>query len=146
MQVRENQPRWIERLSAYSKALNRLGDVVQMSRQHTLNEYERDSLIKRFEFSYEMAWKLMMSYEKDNGVSLLLGSKDVIRQAVSMSLIDNGEAWMDMIDVRNRTSHVYDEEMAADVADDILNTHYPLLTDLLDKMTAIADQDYVRTE
>lgn len=133
------QPRWMERLSVFGKALDRLSDVVQISRQHPLNEFERDSLIKRFEFSYEMAWKLMMSYEKDNGVVQLLGSKDVVRQAVSMSLIDNGEAWMDMIDVRNRTSHVYDEEMAVDVTDDIIFTHYPLLMDLRDKMTAIAN-------
>ena len=32
------------------------------------NQFECDSLIKRFEFSFEMAWKLMMSYEKENGV------------------------------------------------------------------------------
>lgn len=141
MQNAEKHPRWMERLSVYGKALDRLGDVVQMSRRCTLNEYERDSLIKRFEFSYEMAWKLMMSYEKDNGIDQLLGSRDVIRRAVSMSLIDNGEAWMDMIDVRNRTSHVYDEEMAVDVTDDIIHTHYPLLTELRDKMAAIANSN-----
>ena len=56
----------------------------------------------------------MMSYEKENGVEQILGSKDVIRHANSMSLIENGEAWMDMIDARNQTSHVYDEETAAD--------------------------------
>lgn len=141
MQNAEKHPRWMERLSVYGKALDRLGDVVQMSRRCTLNEYERDCLIKRFEFSYEMAWKLMMSYEKDNGIDQLLGSRDVIRRAVSMSLIDNGEAWMDMIDVRNRTSHVYDEEMAVDVTDDIIYTHYPLLTELRDKMAAIANSN-----
>ena len=139
MQDSRKQPRWMERLIIFGKALDRLSDVVQMSRQHPLNEYERDSLIKRFEFSYEMAWKLMMSYEKDNGIVQLLGSKDVVRQAVSMSLIDNGEAWMDMIDVRKRTSHVYDEEMATDVTDDIIFTLFPLLMDLRDKMTAIAN-------
>jgi nucleotidyltransferase substrate binding protein (TIGR01987 family) len=141
MQNAEKHPRWMERLSVYGKVLDRLGDVVQMSRRCTLNEYERDCLIKRFEFSYEMAWKLMMSYEKDNGIDQLLGPRDVIRRAVSMSLIDNGEAWMDMIDVRNRTSHDYDEETAVDVTDDIIYTHYPLLTELRDKMAAIANSN-----
>ncbi len=42
--------------------------VVTLRRQRPLNEYENDSLIKRFEFTYEMAWKLLMSYEKDNGI------------------------------------------------------------------------------
>ena len=141
MQNSEKEPRWIERLLVYCKALDRLSKVVNMSKQHPLNEYELDSLIKRFEFSYEMAWKLMMSYEKDNGFSELLGSKDVIRRAVSMSLIDNGEAWMDMIDVRNRTSHVYDEEMAIDVIDEIIYTLYPLFIELREKMTEIANSN-----
>lgn len=141
MQDSRKQPRWVERLAVYGKALDRLSDVVQMSRRHPLDEYERDSLIKRFEFCYELAWKLMMSYEKDNGAIQLMGSKDVVRQAVSMSLINNGEAWMDMIDVRNRTAHVYDEEMAADVADDIIYTHFPLLVELRERMTVIANEN-----
>ena len=94
--------------------------VVDLSRQRLLDEFERDSLIKRFEFTYEMGWKLMMSFEKENGVTGMLGSKDVVRHAVALGLIENGEAWMDMIDARNQTSHVYDEDTAADVADSII--------------------------
>ena len=86
-------PRWKERLMVFQNALNRLTEVVSLRNQRPLNEYECDSLIKRFEFTYEMAWKLMMSYEKENGVEQILGSKDVIRHANSMSLIENGEAW-----------------------------------------------------
>ena len=41
-----------------------MAEVVELSKQRTLNQFERDSLVKRFEFSYEMAWKLMMSFEK----------------------------------------------------------------------------------
>ncbi len=59
-----------------------------------------------------MAWKLMMSYEKENGIVQIMGSKDVVRHAMAMTLIDNGEAWLDMIDARNKTAHVYDDEMA----------------------------------
>lgn len=127
-------PRWKERLMVFQNALNRLTEVVSLRNQRPLNEYECDSLIKRFEFTYEMAWKLMMSYEKENGVEQILGSKDVIRHANSMSLIENGEAWMDMIDARNQTSHVYDEETAADIIDDIAHTYHPLLLELRNKM------------
>ena len=114
--MEEQVPRWIERLATFQKAMVKLSDVVSLYQQHPLNEYERDSLIKRFEFTYEMAWKLMMSYEKENGVTSILGSKDVVRHAYNMTLIENGEAWMDMIDTRNQTSHLYDEQMAADVS------------------------------
>jgi len=133
-------PRWIERLATFQKAMVKLSDVVSLYQQHPLNEYERDSLIKRFEFTYEMAWKLMMSYEKENGVTSILGSKDVVRHAYNMTLIENGEAWMDMIDTRNQTSHLYDEQMAADVTDEIIHNYYPLLVGLQTKMKLLCTE------
>lgn len=135
------QPRWKELLKRYEQALGRLSKIVDLKRERQLNEFEEDSVIKRFEFTYEMAWKLMMSYEKSNGVLQLMGSKDVVRNAISMSLIENGEAWMDMIDARNRTSHLYDEGMAKDVIDAIVNDYYPLLQDLLRKMETLSCTD-----
>lgn len=111
-----------------------------MHHQRGLNEFEKDSLIKRFEFTYEMAWKLMMSYEKENGIVQILGSKDVVRHALALSLINNGEAWLDMIDARNRTAHVYDDEMAADIVDEIVFTYYPLMVELRKRMEEIADE------
>ena len=133
-------PRWIERLATFQKAMLKLSDVVSLYHQHPLNEYERDSLIKRFEFTYEMAWKLMMSYEKENGVTSVLGSKDVVRHAYHLTLIENGEAWMDMIDTRNQTSHLYDEQMAADVTDEIIHNYYPLLVGLQTKMEQLCTE------
>ena len=138
--MEERQPKWLERLSIFKNAIARMAEVIELSKQRTLNQFEHDSLIKRFEFTYEMAWKLMMSFEKENGVTELLGSKDVVRMAFGMSLIDNGEAWLEMIDDRNKTSHLYDEEMAADVMDEIINTYYPLFVELQDKMNQIAQK------
>lgn len=138
--MEERQPKWLERLSIFKNAIARMAEVVELSKQRTLNQFERDSLIKRFEFTYEMAWKLMMSFEKEYGVTELLGSKDVVRTAFSMSLIDNGEAWLEMIDDRNKTSHLYDEEMAADVTEEIIDTYYPLFMELQGKMEEIAQR------
>lgn len=48
---------------------------------------------------------------------------------------------MDMIDARNQTLQIYDEEAAADVADNIIYTFYPLLQALHDKMKLIECSD-----
>ena len=138
--MEERQPKWLERLGIFNNAIARLAEVIEIKKQRSLNQFECDSLIKRFEFSYEMAWKLLMSYEKENGIAALLGSKDVIRQAFSMSLIDNGEAWLEMIDDRNKTSHLYDEEMATEVMDAIIHTYFPLFMELQNKMNEIANK------
>lgn len=137
MKESERTPRWMERLEIYGRALEKLTDVIDLSRQHQLNDYERDSLIKRFEFTFEMAWKLMMSYEKENGIGQILGSRDVVRHATALSLIDNGEAWMDMIDARNQTSHLYDENTVNDIVDDIIHTYHPLFEELQKQMKDI---------
>lgn len=137
--MNEIQPRWIERLTTLKNAIARLCEIIDIYKQRTLNSFENDSLIKRFEFTYEMAWKLMMSYEKENGITELMGSKDVVRRAFAMSLIENGETWLEMIDDRNKTSHLYDEEMAEDVIDDIVHTYYPLFLELRNKMDVLAN-------
>lgn len=138
--MEETQPRWFERLTVFKNALLRLTEVIEIFNQRNLNSFENDSLIKRFEFTYEMAWKLMMSYEKENGITEIVGSKDVVRKAYAMSLIDNGEAWMEMIDDRNKTTHLYDEEMVGDVIDDIVHTYYPLFLELKNKLEGMANR------
>ena len=87
-----------------------------------------------------MAWKLMMSYEKENGIVQIMGSKDVVRHAMAMTLIDNGETWLDLIDARNKAAHVYDDEMATDIVDEVVFTYYPLLVELRQRMGGIADE------
>ena len=80
--MEEKQPKWIDRLSYFKNAITRLSEVIEIHTQRPLNSFENDSLIKRFEFTYEMAWKLMMSYEKENGITEIIGSKDVVRKAL----------------------------------------------------------------
>jgi hypothetical protein len=45
---------------------------------------------------------------------------------------------MEMIDDRNRTTHIYDEEMAADVIDEIIHTYHPLFVELENRMDQLA--------
>jgi nucleotidyltransferase substrate binding protein (TIGR01987 family) len=140
LEMEESMPRWIARFEVFKNAVGRLKEIIDLREQRPLSQFECDSIVKRFEFTYEMAWKLMMSYEKDNGITELLGSKDVVRQAFAMSIIENGEAWLEMIDDRNKTSHLYDEEMAADVIDEIVHTYYPLFIELQRKMDQMASK------
>ena len=62
MEGTKKSNKWIERLDIFIRALDKLSNVVTLSRQHSLNEYERDSLIKRFEFTYEMAWMALARF------------------------------------------------------------------------------------
>ncbi len=45
--MNENSPKWIERLGTFKNAIGRLAEVIDLSRQRKLNQFECDSLIKR---------------------------------------------------------------------------------------------------
>ena len=58
----------------------------------------------------------MKDFLESRGAANLYGSKDATREAFAKGLIDNGEAWMDMIQSRNQTTHSYNEETAKRIA------------------------------
>lgn len=133
-----NIPRWEQRLESYHKALARLAEIVGASKKRALNEFERDGLVQRFEFTHELSWKLMKAYAEYQGFDGIGGSRDATRKAFEMSLISDGQSWMDMIKSRNETSHNYDGSMADDVVDSIINRFYPLLADFYQKMNSLS--------
>ena len=131
-------PRWEQRLDSYHKALARLAEIVGASKKRALNEFERDGLVQRFEFTHELSWKLMKAYAEYQGFDGIGGSRDATRKAFEMSLISDGQSWMDMIKSRNETSHNYDGSMADDVVDSIINRFYPLLAEFYQKMNSLS--------
>ena len=80
-------------------------------------EIARSSLIKHFEFSYEMCWKTMNRYIKmDIGAEAdILTRRDLFRLSAEKRLIADFDAWVNFHQARNRTSHVYNEDVANEV-------------------------------
>ncbi|MGB7784814.1 MAG: nucleotidyltransferase substrate binding protein [Salinimicrobium sp.] len=129
--------RWHQRLENYSKALLQLNKAAELSQQRDLSELERQGLIQSFEFTHELAWKLMKDYFDYQGNPEIRGSRDATREAFKYGLIGDGEVWMDMIISRNQTSHTYDEKTAAEIADVILKKYLTLFNDFKEKMRGI---------
>ena len=119
--------RWIQRFQNYRQALARLSEAVVLSRQRALSELEEQGLIQAFEFTHELAWNVLKDYLEAQGFVELIGSKNATRQAFKNGLLEDGEAWMDMIKARNLTSHTYQDKIAADIVKDILGRFHPAL-------------------
>ena len=116
--------RWIQRFKHFTKALLQLQEAVTLAQQRPLSKLEEQGLIQAFEFTHELAWNTLKDFLESRGVQNLYGSKDSTREAFKAGLIENGEAWMDMIQSRNLTSHTYDEATAAQIASAIRNTYF----------------------
>ncbi|MGA0201346.1 MAG: HI0074 family nucleotidyltransferase substrate-binding subunit, partial [Prochlorotrichaceae cyanobacterium] len=89
--------RWQQRFQNYQKALNQLRKFIEKGE---LNALEQQGLIKAFEYTYELAWKVMKDYYEDQGEIGIQGSRDAIRLAFQRGLIEAGDEWMMMIKSR----------------------------------------------
>lgn len=138
-------PRWEQRLDSYGKALARLAEIVNAGKRRILNDFERDGLVQRFEFTHELSWKLMKAYAEYQGYDGIAGSRDATRKAFEMELISDGLTWMDMIKSRNETSHNYNGEIAVEVVDKVINGFYPLLVDFYQKMKNLSMLTFAQT-
>lgn len=73
----------------------------------------------------ELSWKVMKDFLEEQGKTDIFGSKLAVKEAFNVGLISDGETWLEMIKIRNLTSHIYDEAEIMKILDQILNTFIP---------------------
>jgi nucleotidyltransferase substrate binding protein (TIGR01987 family) len=81
-------------------------------------EMARAALIKHFEICYEMCWKTMLRFIKEDNISdesAILTKKDLFRIAAEKELIAEFDHWLAYHKARNTTTHVYDLTVAGNV-------------------------------
>lgn len=130
MENKAKDVRWLQRFSNYRKALAKLGKAVdivswEMDMDSDIDELLEEGLIQRYEYTHELAWKVMKDYAEYQGITGISGSRDAIRQTLRFGLIDD-DNWMNSIWDRNLTSHQYDEDTAHSVVRNIIEIYYPL--------------------
>jgi nucleotidyltransferase substrate binding protein (TIGR01987 family) len=116
--------RWVQRFQNYTRALRQLKEAVELAKKRKLSKLEGQGLIQAFEYTHELAWKSLKDFLAHKGNEELYGSRDVTRESFKYGLIDDGEVWMNMIKSRNKTSHTYNEETAAEIVKSILDSYY----------------------
>lgn len=129
--------RWIQRLDNYNKALSKLTDAVQLDKTKELSELEKQGLIQSFEYTHELAWKVMKDYFVFQGNTEITGSRDATRQAFKANLIEDGDNWLKMVHNRNLTSHTYNEETSEEIYENIVTIFYPLFVLFQNKMNQL---------
>lgn len=113
--------RWIQSFNYYAKAQALLTRFIDKGE---LNELEKQGQIQAFEYTYELAWKLLKDYFEDQGETNIHSSCDTFRLAFRRGLIENGETWMDMIESKTLAIQSYDEEATGQIVGDIFNRYY----------------------
>src|SRR5581483_3014531 len=133
--------RWRQRLESFRKAFGQLSKAAAIANERRLSNLEEQGLIKAFEFTHELAWNVLKDFLESRGAKDLYGSKDATREGFAKGLIQNGEAWMEMIQSRNRTSHTYNQETADEIAEAILSTYVAEFEQFLVKFTELEEHE-----
>lgn len=79
-----------------------------------LDEFTRDSVIQRFEFCFELIWKLGKKALAREGVAVD-SPRGVIREIAQRGWIPDARLWMDFLDARNLAVQTYNEALAQKV-------------------------------
>jgi nucleotidyltransferase substrate binding protein (TIGR01987 family) len=95
---------------AFSRAIVRLEEVLELDK----TDITRDSAIKRFEICFDLAWKAIKNYARNEGVECN-SPRMCFKTAFNLNLIDYDEKWLKSIEDRNTTSHLYNEKLADQV-------------------------------
>lgn len=115
------------------KAYNKLKEVSEL--YDGSNEIIRDSLIQRFEFTYELTHKTLREFMKYLGVTLDNSfPRTIFKKAYVNNLISSEEIWINLLEDRNCTSHIYNENLASEVAERIVKDYVPAIEELVEKL------------
>ena len=125
------------KIEGYDNAIEKLNKSLEKDIKE--DELYLDAIIKRFEFSYELAWRLMKRFLSYEGVDAQ-SPRAVIREAFNNGLINNPNVWLDMLEKRNLSSHTYNQETAETIYKFIKEKYIKELNDLKIKRTKYYQQ------
>ena len=129
---------WQQRFNNYRQALAKLTQAVellskQINREKAVDELLKEGFIQRFEYTHELAWKIMKDYAEYKGYTDVRGSRDAIQKALEMELIDD-KRWMKTIEDRHLVIHSYNDEIATKIYKNIIHIYHSLLVSFSQKM------------
>ncbi len=144
MSENPEKPRWQYRFDNYSRAFILLREGIEAIDQRPLSQLEKEGIIQRFEYTWELAWKTLKDFMEEQGVTLpSFTPAAVIKAAFAAKVITRGDDWMAALDARNKMSHSYNfkafELVIADIQKRFLSLFDDLHSELLAKSLGAID-------
>ncbi|MEI8342619.1 MAG: nucleotidyltransferase substrate binding protein [Verrucomicrobiota bacterium] len=99
--------RWKQRFQNFDRAYVLLRQALEKG-PAVLNQLEKEGVIQRFEYSFELAWKTVKDFLEENGIVFAtVTPRQILKDAFIAKIITDGQVWIDMLDHRNLLSHTY---------------------------------------
>lgn len=105
-----NDIRWKQRFDNFERAFILLRSA--FDKEGEFSDLEKEGVIQRFEYTFELAWKTLKDYLEFSGIVIEETTpRKVIKQAFESKIINDGEQWINMLVRRNLLSHTYNQEI-----------------------------------
>jgi nucleotidyltransferase substrate binding protein (TIGR01987 family) len=116
-------------------ALASLERAIVRSQGAPADEELRDAVIQRFEYSMDLAWKMLQRCLKSAGIdeAAFRTKRDLFREGARLALLPDPVVWFEFYEARNETSHTYNRVMAIRVYEQALR-FLPEAVDLMGKL------------
>ncbi|MBI4746677.1 MAG: nucleotidyltransferase substrate binding protein [Deltaproteobacteria bacterium] len=115
--------RFEDGLHNFRKAFEKFAKVVDGKDEYYnqgFGDIYLDLAVKRFEFTYEMSWKAVKRYLDYTGIGCT-GPRACFKEAFTQGVIEQEDIWIDMIEQRNLSNHVYDEDEIKEILGKIVD-------------------------
>jgi len=99
-----------ELFDSFEKSVQRFEEILKEEKSIK----NRDSAIKRFEFTIELAWKCAQKFLREQEI-VCRSPKECLKEAFKFGLVEDDPRWIEALEDRNLTVHTYDESTADDV-------------------------------
>lgn len=128
--------KFLDKLDKFESALSSLIEMIDFDSSfdnslEKLDEAIRDSIIKKFEYTFELALKTIREYLKKEGYEEFNSPRKILKQAFEINLITDEEIWSNMLEARNSTIYKHDESQAIFYEDVIKKKYILVLKNLL---------------
>lgn len=118
--------RWKQRFINLEKSFKLLERTIAIE---NLSEAEKGGLIQFYEICFELSWKTMKDYLESEGFDVK-SPREAIKLAFQTGLVQDGELWIEALEARNMTSHIYDEDTINKIVEKIQTDNFKLLKKL----------------
>jgi nucleotidyltransferase substrate binding protein (TIGR01987 family) len=119
--------RWHQRFQNFDRGLDLLRDALAHG-PSALSPLEKEGVIQRFEYTFELAWKTVKDFLEENGLVISpITPRQVLKDAFAAKVIADGQTWIDMLDHRNLLSHTYDSAIFEKAVDAIAARYLPAM-------------------
>lgn len=125
--------KFTEKYDKFVEAVKRLEEALTEYQSYKISS-SRDGVIQRFEFCTELAWKTLREYLLEEGYVDINSPKAVLKRAYADGIVTDEQSWLALLNARNLTSHIYDDNTASVIFEDISVIYIHLFNELEERL------------